>query len=114
MNNTFKKIFAIIALALFVGAFFWIGDAHSFLDSHFWHFVDRKPSPFDLIFLPLSWVAAFILAEIPFLVCGIVIAHFHDLEIKKEEEESERLNDAKKASNLYIKTSASAPAEERR
>lgn len=86
---------------------------NAYLDQHYWHIATREPSIFDFWFWPLRWVAAFIVSILPFLIVGIIAAHFHDLEIKKEEQEQERLSNAKKATNLYINTNGSAPTENR-
>lgn len=108
INKTFANIFGILGIIFLIGIFFWIGDAYTYLDNHYWHIAQREPSVFDIYFWPLSWMAALILSAIPLMVCGIVVAHFHDLEVKKDEQERERLCNAKKAANLFINTNVSA------
>lgn len=90
MNNEWlRKGFGLIGIVLFIGAFFWVGDVHSYLDQHYWHFdhVERgEVLKASLIGWPLSWVAAFFASFIPFLLTGIVAAHFHDEEVKQKEQ----------------------------
>lgn len=115
MNNEWlRKGFGLIGIMLFIGAFFWVGDVHSYLDQHYWHFdhVERgevlKFSVFGWLF---SWVAAFIASSVPFLLTGIVAAHFYEEEVKQKEQAELELAKAKRASNLYINTNVTASAE---
>lgn len=114
MNKRLKQGFALVGIMLFVGAFFWVGDVHSYLDQHYWHFdhVERGEILKSSVFgWPLSWVAAFIASSIPFLLTGIVAAHFHDEEVKQKEQVELELAEAKRASNLYVNTNVTASAE---
>lgn len=111
MNKRLRQGFALIGIMLFVGAFFWVSDVYDYLDQQFWHITTREPSIATLGLWPLSWIAAFMVSVIPFFIIGFISLHFQYEELKQKELAELELEKAKKASNLYVNTNASASAE---